>query len=95
MKIKTKHFSGDVSVGFGQYQDNLRPTIMIMDLNGRTTMIASVNLPDEPCEPGHTYIKDWSENEGILQSLLDAGIIRDTGKSARTGFVSARYVQIL
>ncbi len=95
MKIKTKHFSGDCTIQHDYYQDNFRPSIRIIDLNGHPIMTASVNIPDEPCEPDHTYIKDWSENEGILQALLDAGIIKDTGKSVEIGFVSAKYVQIL
>ena len=57
--------------------------------------VASVNLPDEPLPPGHVFIKDWSENEGILAALVRGGIVADTGIRIPTGFVEAALCRIL
>jgi hypothetical protein len=35
----------------------------------------SVNLPDRELEKDQIFIKDWSENEGALSTLVDAGIV--------------------
>ena len=35
------------------------------------------------------FIKDWSENEGILQDLIAQNIVTDTGTFIPTGFVRA------
>lgn len=38
-------------------------------------MTATVNLPQDPCPPGEVYIKDYSENEGAAQQLIEWEII--------------------
>ena len=40
---------------------------------GEPMCVASVNMADVACPRGHTHIKDWSENEGILAFLVRAG----------------------
>jgi hypothetical protein len=37
----------------------------------------SVNLPEETCLPDEVWIKDYSENQGIEQVLIDAKIISE------------------
>ena len=37
--------------------------------------VASVCMPNLPCMPGHTYIKTYSENEGILEFLIENKIV--------------------
>lgn len=58
-------------------------------------MVASVNLPNAPCPEGHTFIKDWSENEGILEELVSSGVVELTGTTVETGFVYAHLVKVL
>ena len=47
-------------------------------------------LPD-----GHVYIKNYSENKGMLKALVDAGIVEDTGRKLTTGFVEANLCRYL
>jgi len=46
------------------------------------------NLPDEYLDENEVFIKDYSENEGMLQALLDAKIVLETGRIVRSGFVT-------
>lgn len=42
----------------------------------------------EPPKPGHVWVKDWSENEGLLPGLIEAGVLHPTPtRVARSGFV--------
>ena len=50
--------------------------------------------PDElgaiaPVKPDHVWIKEWSENEGVVQALVDAGIVELTGNAWPTGYTFA------
>lgn len=49
---------------------------------------ATVCLNEKPA-PGHVFIKDWSENEGVLQALVGAGVIEPPIRSIPTGYVEA------
>lgn len=48
----------------------------------------TVNIPEIDLEESEVIIKDYSENEGMLNSLLDANVVKLTGKSIQTGFVT-------
>lgn len=45
-------------------------------------------------EAGHAVLKDYSENEGLLQTLCDAEVVHDTGLRVRTGYVDAPIVRL-
>ena len=47
---------------------------------------ATVNLPDVLLEENEVLIKDYSENEGILDFLLTNNIVKLTGKGVQSGF---------
>ena len=52
--------------------------------------IGAKSLPD-----GHTFIKDWSENTGMLKALVDAKLVEDTGIRVPTGYVEAALVRVI
>ena len=41
------------------------------------------------------YIKDYSENEGTLDSLIAEGIVERTGRTRRSGYIEAPLVRII
>tara|TARA_R110000824_G_scaffold201667_4_gene385774 strand:- start:1932 stop:2258 length:327 start_codon:yes stop_codon:yes gene_type:complete len=55
---------------------------------GEPIACCTSNVPDEWLDEGEVAIKDYSENEGMLQCLLDAGVVLETGRIARSGFVT-------
>ena len=88
MKIKTKYLDEpNASIRLAQYTNN-RTAIQIFSPNG-PEMTATVNIPDQPLEPDQVLIKNWTENEGILEALIDNNVITDTGLLISTGFVQA------
>lgn len=69
--------------------------LTITDEQGFPYMTATVNLPNHPLDKNQTFIKNWSENEGILESLITHNIVKDTGKTVITGYVEANLVEVL
>jgi hypothetical protein len=62
---------------------------------GAPITTATVNLPEFPLEEGEVAIKDYSENEGILDALTDAGVVSDPKKYAITGFALVPICNLL
>jgi hypothetical protein len=74
MKINTKY--GSFNVRPAHYNGNL----VFLDRNGSPVLKAG------PIVEGRLYLKTWSENEGILETLTEAGFVSDTGERVPTGF---------
>ena len=61
-------------------------TVLDKETREELTM-ATVNLPEVPLRPEQTFIKDYSENEGLLRALCDARVVMSTGDYVESGFV--------
>lgn len=68
---------------------------LVEEMSGEPVAVASVNLPDAHCPAGYVFIKDWSENSGILKVLVEAGVIEQTNVRVATGFVEAIMCRLL
>ena len=65
------------------------------EYEGEPVAVATVNLPDDPINnDDEVFIKNWSENEGILEALQEAGIVGKVIGTARTGMAIAHKVEI-
>lgn len=65
---------------------NGRTALVLRDaLDGEQVAVATVNLPGVPVGPGEVFIKDYSENEGMLAALERAGVVQPTGEHASSG----------
>jgi hypothetical protein len=70
----------------GRY-GNGRPALILNDAHsGEQVAVATVNLPDVAAGRNEVFIKDYSENEGMLKALVEAGVVAATGRMVRTGF---------
>jgi hypothetical protein len=55
---------------------NGRPALGLIDPeDGEPYFTVTVNLPDQEIPEGHVFVKAWSENEGLLQALIKAGVL--------------------
>ena len=83
---------------FDQYQNNLSTAISLIGLEGEYAgepiATASVNVPNLTLPTDQVAIKDWSENEGVLKALVDAGVVKVLYQ-VPTGYAIAHVCQIL
>ncbi len=78
------------------YQNNQRDRLSIVDAETKESLVtASVNLPEIELLEGEMLIKDYSENEGVLLGLVNAGVVEHTGKEVPIGYVTIPIVKIL
>lgn len=94
-KITVQFKQWNCILKWGEY-GNGRAALQLMDADvGDLVMTATVNLPEEDLEDNEVFIKDYSENDGILEVLVNAGIIEDTGRRVQTGFVTIPVCRVL
>ncbi len=65
---------------------NGRVALSLVDEEGPVAT-ATVNLPDVPLGKNQVLIKDYGENDGMLDALVAAGVVKSTGQMVRSGFV--------
>ncbi len=94
--MKTVHFLGFECVVSKARYANGRPALILKDAhNGEEVAVATVNLPAVAVGPNQVFIKDYSENEGVLAALDAAGIVKSTNVMASAGFASVPICELL
>lgn len=92
MGLRYKQWNVALKHGF---YDNGRDALQLIDADdGETVATATTNLPDEPLADGEAFVKDYSENKGMLDWLLKNGLAVATGRSVKSGFVSIPVVKL-
>jgi len=97
IKIKLKTGTYDCKLEFSEYKNGRTAIIAVdaKDPSGAPVCVATVNIPGEDIEKDEVIIKDYSENEGVLQSLISAGIISKPLRMVGTGFVECPVCKLL
>lgn len=87
-KLNSKYDTNyELFIEMGTYS-NGRPVIQLRDAeDGCPYATATVNLPDVFLKDNEVLIKDYSENEGILDFLVENNIVTPTGKGVQSGHV--------
>jgi len=76
----------------GVYYSNDKKAIKLISVkDGEPIATATVNLSQYTLPDNEVFIKDYSENEGMTQSLIDADIILpDHVLAVKSGFVTIK-----
>lgn len=93
----------ELEVNFAPYAEREGGVaIQLWDLDGEgwgpePVATATVNLQayNEIPKPGCVFIKDYSENSGMLASLLATGKIRETGRFVQASWSMVPEVELL
>lgn len=80
---------------FGQYNNGRTAIELIDKKNGEPVMVATVNIPEAKIEADEIIIKDYSENEGILEILVNAGVISKPSRTISSGYIEAPVCKLL
>jgi hypothetical protein len=60
-----------------KYQNNDRIALMLITKGGEPYATVTVNVPEIILEKNEVCIKNYSENEGILEQLISQGILSE------------------
>lgn len=92
----TKWAEKEMSVMLGSYAVDGSLALILCDKEtGARQLTASVWLNGSPpLGKDRVWIKNWSENEGVFESLQAAGVITPTGFTIKTGFCIAHEAQL-
>lgn len=91
------------TVKFGEWECELKleeyyngnKAIYLFDKEtGELVTVATVNL-EEVLPEGQVYIKDYSENEGMLEALVKAGVVSEPISYVPSGFVIIPVCKLL
>lgn len=95
-KLKEKlFFRGEYyDVKLERYEVGGRPAIVLYDKDGYASLVATINIPEIVLPPDHAIIKNYSENEGIYEALVEAGIVEPMFSWVNVGFVQAPVVRV-
>lgn len=93
VNLNTAYVQGEAVIKKTTYS-NGSTALLLKSLAGEPLAVATVALEVLP-DDGNVFIKNWSENSGILESLQDAGIIGPVIREVPTGFVAAQEVKLL
>ena len=96
MSQKTVVFRGEACrVEKAQYGNGRVALRLVMNETGEPMAVATTNLVDEEVGPNQAFIKDYSENSGILEVLSAAGIVKDMGVKKFSGYCTYPLVDVL
>lgn len=88
-----KYFKGKVVLEAGLYErgGNLALSAKCA-ATGEKVLTFTINVPGVSLGPGELLIKDWSENEGALDFLLENDLVESTNRAVLTGYAMAPVV---
>lgn len=79
--------SRNVTITLRKYEND-RTAIQLNDAtDGHPYAVATVNMPDVLLADNEVLIKDYSENEGVLDFLIRNNIVTPTPNGVQSGFV--------
>lgn len=79
-----------------RYANAQHPTLTLHDqADGMLIAKATINIPDLPLIDGQVVIKDYAENEGMLDALIKAKIITPPIGYVKTGFTESPICWLL
>lgn len=95
------HYDGPIDVEVTRYlsSDGGLAIVLITREDGYPDLLSklTINLEGqgETPNPGCVFVKDYSENEGILDAFVKKGWLRVTGRTVRSGYVSVPEAQVI
>jgi len=84
-----------LSLKFAKYHNGQTAINLIDEDDGMPYATATVCVEDNLLQEGEVAIKDYSENEGILEALIEANIVDHPRAFIQSGFVKIPICKLL
>lgn len=93
MKVKYKKWNCIVS--WGMYRENNNIAIQLVDEKTKELISVATTNTGRKNEEFKVQIKDYSENEGMWQALVNAGVIKNKiVNTIPTGYVEVKVAEL-
>lgn len=93
MDVKFKKW--ECSLAFGEYGNGRTALFLTDNATLEDVLCASVNLPDEVIGSNEVAIKDYSENEGVLDALIKHKVVSKPKRYVNLTHVSVPICELL
>lgn len=77
-----------------KYVEPKNNALILETLDGSSWATASINIGDKPIREDLVFIKDYSENEGMLNLLKDNCVVKEVVDICHNGYVDVPVVRI-
>jgi hypothetical protein len=88
-----KYVNEDCVLGFARYHNGYPEIHLINPETGERLLTCTVNL-DVPPDPYCVWLKNYSENAGMLNALVASGLVEPTGREIKSRWVTFPEVQL-
>lgn len=85
--MNVKYRGEELKIKVRRYCSGYGVALQLVDNMGLPYATATVNLPNEKLESDEVAIKDYSENFGVKDALIHAGVIEEPHRWIYTGYV--------
>jgi hypothetical protein len=94
--MKVKFMKWDCEATFARYQSDNSPAVCLVDeVTREPVAVATVHIADAPLRTNCVFVKDYSENTGMAEALVEGGVIEETVMSEfQSGFVSIKSYRL-
>lgn len=95
--VKTKYVQEEAAtVWLSKYTSDDVWALLITDDMRQPLITATINMSGYGMIPAdnHVFIKDYSENEGILRALIQGGIVLPAAQEINAGFASVHECEL-
>jgi hypothetical protein len=90
LKFRGKTFS----IWSSEYT-NGRRALSLKSGKGASALVITTNLPQDAVETDHVVVKNYSENEGILEACIEQGILAPPTRLIPGGFFDFPVCKVL
>jgi hypothetical protein len=85
--VELKHLDEKCDLYMGRYDHNNTMALQYKDERGMPVAQPTVNVPHENILPSQVFVKNYSENEGMLDHLLEKDIVMEPERYVKSGHV--------
>lgn len=78
----------------GRYGNGRLAITLVDATDGEPFATVTVNIPNKYIAPDEVAVKDWDENERVVEVLVQAGWLVPTGATLPTGHVRAKLMRL-
>lgn len=78
-----------------RFNTNNRPAVVLVDaIDGSPYARVSCNLPEVEMAEDETAVKNWIENEGMMEALIERGCLSEPVRFVKNGHVNVPICKI-